>query len=71
MARTYYGRQILSLRLNDWHIKGLKLLAKQNAQSVTDILTALIEQHLEENGINAANYVDQIVGQMDIDDIGV
>lgn len=71
MARTYYGRQILSLRLNDWHIKGLKLLAKQNAQSVTDILTALIEQHLEENGINAANYVDQIVGQMDIDDMGV
>ena len=71
MAKTYRGRQILSLRLNDWHIKGLKLLAKQNAQSVTDILTALIEQHLEENGINAANYVDQIVGQMDIDDMGV
>ena len=71
MAKTYRGRQILSLRLNDWHIKGLKLLAKQSSQSVTDILTALIEQHLEENGINAANYVDQIVGQMDIEDMGV
>ena len=73
MAKThsYRGRRIISLRLDDWHINGLKLLSKQEGHTVTDIVADLISRHLEENGINAANYVDQIVGRMDIDDMGV
>lgn len=60
-----WGQPMLSLRLPAEDIKGLKYLAKETDQTVTDIVRNLIEEHLQDWG--AYPPPEQLDGQVRMD----
>ena len=51
MARKYYGEPVISLRLPQWQISGLKLIARKENDSVSAVLRDMIAVLLQQYGI--------------------
>ena len=51
MAKKQRGNPLIALRLPQWQIDGLKLLAKQEATTVSEILRGYAATYLAEHGL--------------------
>ena len=61
------GRPTIALRLDKWQIAGLKLIARRNGLTVSDLIREMIDSLLLVNGIGASS--EELPGQITTNDL--
>ena len=66
MQKNYYGDPVLTLRMPAWQITGLKLVARKENTTPSELIRDMVAAILAENGITEAG-MKVIEGQIKLD----
>lgn len=66
MNKPYRGSPILCVRLPEWQINGLKLIARKEKSTTSDLIRDMVAAILHENGITERG-MKVIDGQIRLD----